>query len=126
MALTIYTYRDSFFVNDGPGDAMAWRMLVDAFNVDKFYFLDTAPVEVNLSNLVIFDENGTIDLNDFVHPADASYLFGSTGMRDIYVDYPANTPVVKISVPNLVQNQGMYGCQAAAIVLYDRERKTWQ
>jgi hypothetical protein len=117
MALTIYTYRDSFFVNDGPGDAMSWRMLVDAFNVDKFYFLDTSPVEVNLSNLVIFDENGTIDLNDFVHPVDASYLFGSTGMRDIYVDYPADIPV---------QNQGMYGCQAAAIVLYDRERKTWQ
>jgi len=126
MALTIYTYRDSFFVNDGPGDSTAWRMLVDAFNVDTFWFLDDLTTTVNTSNLVIFDENGTIDLNDFTHPQDASYLFGSTGMRDIYSEYSNSIPVVKISVPNLVTNQGMYGCQAAAIVLYDRERKSWQ
>jgi hypothetical protein len=46
-------------------------------------------------------------------------------MRNLQATYPY-IPSVRIEVPKLTPKQGLFGCQAAAIVLYDRERKACQ
>ena len=123
MSLQILSYRDDFF--PGPTDGIAWRQVLSAFGGYKISFIDDGVVKIDPSILIIFDEVGEIPLADFVHPENAQYLFGCTAMRELPATYP-DVPSVRIEVPNIVHNQGLFGCQAAAIVLYDKEVKSWQ
>lgn len=73
-------------------------------------------------NVVVFDEKGTILLEDFQHDEDALYVFGRSDVgRDLTETFP-NAVSVRIDVPNPVS---MFGVCACAIVLEDRRRK-WQ
>lgn len=66
---------------------------------------------------VYVDENATVELDAFVHPEDALYIFGRAGFAPTI---PEGAESVKISTP-------CPGClwahEACAIVLYDRHRK---
>lgn len=121
MALTILSYRDTYF----PGliDSSLWKQVVNAFGV-KLKFVGEGEVDQDPGALVVFDETGDIPLAEFTHPENATYVFGCTGMRNVQDLYPG-AQSVRIETPRIRQNQGMFGCQAAALVLYDRERKAW-
>jgi len=73
-------------------------------------------------NIVVFDEKGTILLEDFQHDEDALYVFGRSDVgRDLVGMFPDSVSV-RIGVPNPVS---MFGICACAIVLEDRRRKWW-
>lgn len=71
------------------------------------------------------DVQGTINLYDFVHPADAIYVFGpdyrNLTWEDISI-YP-KPPVVYIEVPPGNESREMHAYITAGIVLYDRAVK---
>ena len=123
MSIRLLSYRDDF--SPGPADSAMWKQLVQAFDIESVQFIDDQTAVFDLDTVVVFDETGEIPLSEFTHPEDGTYLFGCTGMQNIPADYP-DRPSVRIEVPNMVHNQGLFGAQAAAIVLYDRERKSWQ
>ena len=124
MSIQVITYRDAYFADVSPLDTALWRQVTNNFGIAPVRFVDD-DINIDLNNLVVFDENGEIPLAEFKHPENATYLFGCTGMQNIHEMYPS-APSVRIEVPQLVINRGMFGSQAAAIVLYDRERKSWQ
>lgn len=121
MALTVLAYRDDLMTGDI--DSYLWRQLGLAFGVRTNFLENERPF--NSDEVVVFDETGDIPLAEFKHPEDAVYVFGATTMERIQRHFP-NAPSVRIEVPVLTPRQGLFGAQAAAIVLYDRERKSWQ
>lgn len=123
MSLQVISYRDDFF--PGPTDAATWRQLTNAFGIEAVKFVDDGTVTLDPETVIVFDETGEIPLTDFEHPQVATYVFGCTAMRNIQSLYPG-APSVRIEIPKLIFKQGLFGCQAAAIVLYDRERKRWR
>jgi len=68
--------------------------------------------------IVIFDEDGDISLQDFMHPEDALYIFGRTG-QDLKLWYP-DAVSVRIETPNA---SPLFGHVACGIVLADWWRK---
>jgi len=74
--------------------------------------------EIDAKNIVIFDENGDISLENFKHPDDAIYLFGRTGL-DLKHDFP-DKQSVRINTDSSI---ALFGAVACGIVLEDRRRK---
>jgi hypothetical protein len=97
-----------------------WKNLCNAYN-ETFVFLEDYTTTGN--PVVVLEEAGDILLEDFIHPANADYVFGRSclnNLRDITVhDY-----TVRVEMPDMGQN--VFGICVASIVLADRERKTWQ
>jgi len=101
-------------------DRALFKQTCDAYGVNFRIVNDYT--EVPTKNLILFEENGEIDLKDFEHPEDAVYLFGRTGY-DIKLWFPG-VPAVRIPTP---YKSSLFGCVACGIVLEDRLRKrTWQ
>ena len=69
--------------------------------------------------VVVLEEQGTTNLEDFDHPKDAVYVFGRSGLNGIQemIDYDAS---VKIKT---VDDVCLFGISAVGIVLYDRMMK---
>jgi hypothetical protein len=118
MTIDILSFRDDFF--KGPTDAAVWRQVTRAFGVNHVRFIDNGTVVLNFDKIVIFDEVGEIPLSEFVHPEGMAYLFGCTAMNNLPAMYPLVKTTVKIVTPFSVPGGGMFGPNAAAIVLYDR------
>lgn len=119
-------------------EASEWEMMLREFNIDQLnmtpvsgiaapwgnkpWLTEYASVEDAVTDKpgltpVYVDENATVELQDFEHPADALYVFGRAGFAPAI---PEGALSVKISTP-------CPGClwahEACAIVLYDRHRK---
>ena len=71
---------------------------------------------------VFVDEHGTVPLRDFVHPESCVYVFGKTSTSALYAMREGD---VSVSVETPGQLGMMWAHQAAAIVLYDRQVKSW-
>jgi hypothetical protein len=127
-----------------------WKFMVDHFGVDKFYMNPNTGLGEQLKtdhneNLqflfekqniqevldenpdlipVAIDENGDVELKDFIHPENALYILGKVGYSP-----KENFPnAVSIRIPSWAKDQNSsYGLlhphQALAIVLYDRMNK---
>lgn len=68
---------------------------------------------------VFIDENGEVELQDFVHPVDALYILGNTG-QSLMKNYE-HMLSVRIQTP---EGKGLlWPHQAICIVLYDRMLK---
>ena len=82
----------------------------------------SAVVETNPTLAPVYvDENGDIDLVDFVHPTDALYILGKASYSPwVGAGSPANSSV-KIVTP--LQAGLLWPHQAIGIVLYDRGQK---
>lgn len=122
MSVKVLAFRDEFF--PARIDACLWRQISRSFNV-KTTFINCGVETIDPTNVVVFDETGSIPLTEFKHPENATYIFGATGM-DMIQQYFPSAPCVRIEVSALVSKQGLFGPQAAAIVLYDREAKLWR
>lgn len=72
--------------------------------------------------VVVVDENGSSDLESFVHPQKAVYVFGKTSLSPLLLlQNKNNIQSIRIKTTN---NTGMlWAHQAATVVLYDRMKK---
>ena len=72
---------------------------------------------------VFVDEGGSVELQELVHPESCVYVFGKTS-KSVLALLRDGDQSVRIDSPGL---QGMmWAHQAAAIVLRDRQVKSWQ
>jgi tRNA(Leu) C34 or U34 (ribose-2'-O)-methylase TrmL len=70
---------------------------------------------------VFVDEAADTSLTDFVHPADALYIFGKTSLAPYKIYAQPGDHVVKIDT--VTNNGGFWSHQAASMLLYDRFTK---
>jgi hypothetical protein len=104
-------------------DRQQWNHVVGAFGgaYELFDYRGWVwdPSMAEGGTVIVFDELGNTDLSTFVHPENACYLFGITGMNQgELVQYAEH--VVRITTP---VEKSLWGCQAAAMALYDRLSK---
>lgn len=113
-----------------------WYYLMKEFTVDEWIMSPKTGVEtqkvievsqaskylknIKDSTIVYVDENGTIELPDFEHPENVTYVFGKAGFS-IWKSMGSPEPSVKIPTINNVG--GFWAHQALAIILYDRYLK---
>jgi hypothetical protein len=104
-------------------DRQQWNHMTSAFGgtYELFDFKDWTwdPSMAEGGTVVVFDESGDRHLNTFTHPENACYLFGITGMNEGQL-LPYADQVVRIETPVA---KSLWGCQAAAMALYDRLSK---
>lgn len=117
-----------------------WEFALRDFGVETFYMApisgiasgvvtERATVEEVIAEcrsagftIVFLDENGAAPLNGFAHPENALYVFGRTSLSVATLAEPED-PTVYIETP---QSTGpFWGHQAACLVLYDRQVKSW-
>ncbi len=97
-----------------------WHLLCRAYDIEYTRLNPQEyPVIGEDEAVVLLDEQGTVDLHDFVHPENAVYIFGRTHQNDMLETIPHQHSVV-ISYPG---NNTMFGITACAIMLDDRKRK---
>jgi len=125
--------------------ATQWRFLLSHFQVDTFCMTPATGAlhqvyckhDVELTELgslddavriwqdcepVAIDENGELPLGGFEHPENALYLFGRTGATPM----SQGRKSVYIECASGDRKPLLHPHQAAAIVLYDRLRKSWR
>lgn len=119
-----------------------WEFPLRDFGVDKFYMspvsgIDHSMVEERhsieevlkeareIGTAVVFvDEKGTASLKDFHHPADVLYVFGKSGLNPLTAYGQKGD--LSVVIETKVNGGILWPHQAAAIVLYDRFKKSWQ
>ena len=90
-------------------DHARWRAVLRHFDVDEAGVSGAQSVYVVVNG----DAWRAIDLEAFVHPPRANYIFGpDEGERD-----PIPAEALRVTIPGKCQ---LYASQAAAIVLWDR------
>lgn len=113
-----------------------WKFLVMGFELDGIYMapvtgekrvievddvMDAVTANPELIPVLV-DECSPNRLHTFEHPQDALYIFGRTGMS-FFGGWEGES--VSIEPPGELTSY-LQPDQAAAIVLYDRMRKSWQ
>lgn len=92
-------------------DFALWNQLCRAYNEEFSWYSDWIPQPD--SPIVVFDEDGDTKLKDFIHPPNATYVFGRTAqyrLQDIVLcEYS-----VRIETP---KQHSLFGVEAAAIML---------
>jgi len=71
--------------------------------------------------VIHIDENGDMDLENFIHPENALYIFGRTSSSTLSIKEEGHHSVRISTINNLA---GFWANQVAALVLYDRYLKT--
>ncbi|MDP2107154.1 MAG: hypothetical protein Q8J76_14250 [Desulfobulbaceae bacterium] len=117
-----------------------WEMVIRDFCVDELYMSPvsgilkqvtevpdiTDAIAANPDLAVVFvDEHADIPLKDFVHPKDALYVFGKATCSAFVVMKRGGDLAVRIET-NSKSIGLLWPHQAAAIILYDRLRKSWR
>jgi tRNA(Leu) C34 or U34 (ribose-2'-O)-methylase TrmL len=112
-----------------------WKQTLNAFSVDRFCMVKypgvtageiSSPEEYDTMEEALASTNGErifmcfaqtgTNLKDFVHPADAVYIFGRPGDDMVQYMNPEDHKI-HIQTPN---NVDMLACSCVAAVLYDR------
>jgi hypothetical protein len=117
-----------------------WTHPLRDFGVEEFYMSPVTGIDADVTEvpnlgdlldeqrqhrpLVFVDEEARGSLRTFVHPPDALYVFGRTSLSP-FVAYrqPEDRAV---SIPTVYDKGLLWAHQAAVLVLYDREVKSWQ
>jgi len=128
-----------------------WRFVLAHFGVDEFHMVPVTGLgeqlqrdrhdghrEINehasltaaLMRLapcvpVIVDENGREPLRTYRHPEHAAYLFGKTG-RSLLETLRWSGESVYVEAADRQRHGLLHPHQAAAVVLHDRQVKSWQ
>lgn len=118
-------YEDNWLLRGA--DRLQWKQLTGAFNCEfelhdsEGFVWDDAVHNPGGVPVYLFDETGQQSLagdTPFVHPQDAIYVFGITGMNDVgLIPDSSITGVIRIDTPVA---KSLWGCQAAAIALVHR------
>jgi hypothetical protein len=125
MIKCISFYEELWLVRNA--DRQQWNHVTNAFGCsyqlfDSVGFVwDDATHNPDGWPVYVFDETGTQTLltpTPFIHPTEAIYVFGVTGMDITQVVPPASrADIVQIDTPADVP---LWGCEAAAIALAHR------
>lgn len=113
-----------------------WNYIMKEFSVDEWVMSPKTGVEaqrvievsqateylkeVTDSTIVYIDENGLIELPDFKHPKDATYVFGKANFSHWR---SMGSPEPSVKIPTVNNIGGFWPHQALGIVLYDRYLK---
>lgn len=107
--------------------------LIDGYYMTPVSGIDKAMVErvdiptvisENTSHTPVYlEENGTIDLADFVHPENALYITGKAGYSPWVA---AGSSGISVKIETLIPGGMLWPHQCIGIVLYDRYKKSWQ
>lgn len=119
-----------------------WEFPLRDFGVDAFYMCPVSGIEHSMVEerhsledllkearedgitVVFVDEKGTTPLKNFRHPENVLYVFGKSGLNPLTAYGQKEDLSVVIETK---ANGGMlWPHQAAAIVLYDKMKKSWQ
>lgn len=110
-----------------------WEVIVREFHIDKFYMtpisgidskyvIEKKRIEEILEENKNFDKvfvdiNGDTELQSFIHPKNALYVFGRTGRgTDIY----NNGEGITLRLDTIEGNSMLWPPQVCSIILYDR------
>lgn len=105
---------------DQNTDYAQWSHLCRAFGVDYQLVYNFSDIEIPSGHsVVVMDETGDIDIRDFIHPLNCTYVLGRSGLNNIQ-DQIAHDYVVKIPQKNDVC---YFGISVASMILYDRLTK---
>ena len=99
-------------------DRALYQQTCAAYGVSFRLYRSHKDIPITERQVIVFEENGSIPLEEFVHPEDAIYIFGRTGY-DVRNWFP-DAISVKIVTPG---RSSLFGCVACGIVLEDRKRK---
>lgn len=100
-------------------DRALWTQLTRAYGEEFSWHADWIPLPN--SPIVVFDEDASLEITDFVHPPNATYVFGRSCQARIH-DNIFHDYAVRIDTPHRIP---LFGFEAAAIALHDRAVK-WQ
>ncbi len=116
--LTVAAFKEPTWM-EGMTDFRLWRTVTRAYGAElKLLDPDDPLIFAPDEFVVVVDQQGKQDLEGFVHPANCVYVFGRTARNDL-MEIPHGDSIV-INYPGSVS---LFGFQAAAIVLADRQRK---
>lgn len=104
---------------DKNTDFRHWANVTRAFGVELTLLNPSDNMIFETDEIVVIvDEQGVCDIEDFVHPEDCVYVFGRTHMNKLI-----KTPH-DFSVRIAYEGKNcLFGSQACAIILEDRRRK---
>lgn len=116
MGAKIAALREAGWV-DEITDKAQWDNMTRSFGAELQLVTDFADVIYEKDySVVVMDETGETNLEDFIHPENAIYVFGRSTMnnlqRQIHHDHS-----VRIVTP---EQKSMFGCSVACAVLYAR------
>jgi len=112
-----------------------WQMLLREFGIKEFLMTPISGVKSKWISLIEFenendllkyekdkikifvDDRGEAELSTFLHPKNALYIFGRSGM-DIFSHKKKEDLSLRINTPK--NTALLFGVEACAIVLYDR------
>ena len=125
MIHCISFFEDSWLIR--KADRQQWKHVCEAFSAtcalydsEGFVWDDAVHNPTGLP-VYVFDETGVQSLLEptpFVHPQEAIYVFGNTGMDlPAVVPEASRTDVIKIETPVV---KSLWGCEAAGIALAHR------
>lgn len=113
-----------------------WHFMLRAFEVNEWCMSPVSGINREVTEraslgtfvdenpgliVVAVDEHGVVPLQDFVHPPNALYLTGKAGRSVLALGE------LSVRVENPCKEHGLlWPHQAMAIVLYDRQVKSWQ
>ena len=104
---------------DENTDRTHWKNITRAFGVELTLLNPKDEMEFDPRDIVVIvDELGAVDIDDFEHPKDCVYVFGRTHMNKL-IETPHDFSV-------RIDYEGkncLFGSQAAAIILKDRKDK---
>lgn len=117
----IIAYRESNWL-DLIADNGMWHLICKAYKAPYVMFdpdaEDTPDIDPG-ETVVIFDEQGETELEEFDHPADCVYVFGRSHINNLLAKIPHQHSVVI----GHGSSGTMFGISAVAIMLEDRRRK---
>lgn len=110
-----------------------WRFMLKEFAIDEFimtpisgiaddYVVEALNLEQVIFNnsdftVVHVDAAADVSLEDFVHPKNGLYLFGTANHNTAFCEEAGH---MKVKIPTAVNQAGFWPHQAAVIILYDR------
>lgn len=107
----IVGFRDRVWFDNPRTDFALWNQLCRAYGEEFSYFEDWIPRPD--SPVIVFDEQGTTKLKDFIHPPNATYVFGRTAQTRLH-EIVLCDQSVRIETPH---PHALFGFEAAAIML---------
>lgn len=113
-----------------------WEMPVREFCIDELIMCPVSGIDANVTEFedipaameankdlvhVFIDEKGGIDLEDFVHPENALYIFGKVSLSTMVAYNSNNADTVRVKTPTGLNL--MWPHQVLCLLMYDRMKK---
>jgi len=118
MMNSVVAYKEPSWMDENT-DFRLWSSVTRAYGLELTLLDPDDELRFNKNVVVVLvDQQGEQDLDDFVHPENCVYVFGRTHTNDLMKTPHQHS--VAIKYPGAVC---LFGFQAAAIVLADRQRK---